>query len=178
MINLIANKELKDLGCKWNGIEWIAPKLAENETQEIKDYFYSDLITIEVMRTGDCGDLRRETFGNASAVSIGGYVVATAWSKDSGAKISEGVAVLEGGFGSGGSNYKFYCRTKSGALKLRMQVSRKALLMLDEEVKVNRYSYRIIEEKPSCEVLLSKRQSLLEQIKLIDEQLEAIKDNK
>lgn len=144
MINLIANQELKNMGCKWSGQDWIAPELGKDKAQEIKDRFYSDLITIDVQI---CLPefIEGGFLGAAHVRTIGGYVLAAAYGRDSGARIADGVVFLQGKMVSGGSMKNYRCLF-SGSPVIRMKVSKNALNLLDFEVEKGLYTYSIIED--------------------------------
>lgn len=143
MINLIANEQFKKLGSKWNGVKWEAPKLAESEHNEIIKKFYENLIIIEV---SVCKNerLKGKDWGYSHVRMIGGYIVASAKGRDSGAKLSEGVAVISGKFTSAGSVKNYIC--DHDYVILRLEVSRNSLELLNAEVEENRYTYTILSE--------------------------------
>ncbi len=172
MINLIANERFKNLGCKWVYGEWEAPKLAKDEANAIKKMFHEDLIAIEVTLTKDA-DFKGKDWGPQHVRMIGGYIVASASGRDSGARISEDVALISGKFTSGGSVKNYIC-VCSSEMTLRMEVSKNALEFLDKEVEEGRYTYRMLNptiETDTLETLLEKKQSLLNQLKLLENEI-------
>lgn len=141
MINLIANEKLRALGCKWDGKEWIAPKLAVKEANLIKDQFYSDLVVVEVT-TNPNESLKGKDWGYVHVRTIGGYIVAKARGRDNGADIMDEVAVIKGKFTSGGSRKNFMC--EHGPVVVRLEIGRATLEYLDKEVSEGRYTYVIL----------------------------------
>ena len=144
MINLKAIAKFKKMGGKWDGSEWIAPKLAKKEFDEIKKEFYEDLIVVEIKSNID-EYLPGDMWGELHVRVIGGYLIAKVWGRDSGARISDDVAVIKGNFTSGGSIKNYVCQHEDEMI-IRLEVSRNALKYLDEEVAQNRYTYKIISE--------------------------------
>lgn len=128
MINLDCNAQLKALGAKWNGAEWVAPELAKPEFDAIKAKYYSDLVAVELTITDENRD-EGTWLGTAHAQAICGYVLATAYGRDSGAKLAAGVAVISGGFDSGGSAKNYRCTIKGDGARVRCKVGR---AMLDD----------------------------------------------
>ena len=170
MINLIANKQLKAMGCKWSGQEWIAPALAEKEVQAIKDKYYSKLVTIlVVVKKG----LEGEDFGYSHARLVGGYIVATASGRDSGARVAEGVAFTKGSAKSGGSMKNFICSIDEG-VHIKLRVSKNILADMDNEVSENRYSYEILDEI-TLDSLLETKKELLKKLQNIEIEINKIR---
>jgi len=178
MINLRANENLKTLGCKWDGKEWIAPKLAQKEAIEIKKKFYSDLISVEFTMKED-GELKRERWGYSEVNTVAGYIVATVSGRDSGAKIQDGIAVISGKFISAGSIKNFYCDHTSD-LVFRMEISKNALDDIELEGK-DRYKYKILEqeeEQEGLEDLLTKQKELEKELQELNEKIIKLKSQK
>lgn len=173
MINLIANEKLKNLGCKWDGTRWIPPKLAKKEYTEILETFYSDLVTIEVHLTPG-NKFQGKEWAQRHVLTIGGYIIAYAKGRDSGAKI-EDISVIRGSFRSGGSVKNYMC-THTDDVILRMEVSRNALHYLDSERSKwgGRYTYIIMEDsEPDLNDLLTKKQSLIDELNEVEAKIKA-----
>lgn len=125
MINLEYNTAIKKLGAKWDGKSWVAPKMVEKEAAELYNKYFGDLVTIDItLRNSDCHGGR---LGYSDVLGICGYVIATASGRDSGARICDGIAILDGRVGSGGSIKNYSCDIKSDTLRIRLQVGRAML---------------------------------------------------
>lgn len=126
MINLEFNTAVKALGAKFNGSTWIAPELAQDEFNALNAKYNEDIVAVELTVSDDNRD-RNAWLGTAHAVAIGGYVLATAYGRDSGAKLSPGIAVISGGFSSGGSAKNYRCCINGDSVRVRCKVA-KAML--------------------------------------------------
>lgn len=131
MINIEFNQAVKNLGAKWDGAKWTPPKLATAEFEALDNKYNGDLIPVELTLTDDNKDTGA-WLGTAHAVAICGYVLAVAYGRDSGAKVSPNVAVLDGGFTSGGSVKNYRCAIKGDAVRVRCEVGRALLPALRE----------------------------------------------
>lgn len=169
MINLIANDKLKKLGCKWDGSQWVAPELAKDEAQAIKDMFYTDMVIIEAKLLDDEDAMfKSERWAYKDAATVGGYIVATCSGRDDGAVVMDGVAVIDGAFGSGGSRKNYHINQRKNTT-IRLQVSKASLDIIDEESKKYGYTYKILSDnKPSHEQLIAEKQKLEARISEID----------
>lgn len=98
MINLIFNEKAKKLGAKWNGREWVPPKLAQTEFNELEKYYYDEQLIVEV----SAGFEEREWI-YSRVLLVHGYIIATVNGRDNGAKMSDNVSVITGWMDSGGS---------------------------------------------------------------------------
>ena len=106
----------RKLGGKWDGAEkaWVFSGMVADEVDALDDIFNSALAVYEI--TFETG------FGaHQSAMDICGYTVARATGRDSGAPLADGVALLEGGFSSGGST-KNWETTVTAGTKIRMEL--------------------------------------------------------
>jgi len=131
VINLKFNEQAKALGAKWNGSKWVAPELAEAEFAALEAKYSQDLVIVELTVTQD----NRDTgawLGTAHAVAIGGYVIATANGRDSGARLADGVAAVSGGFTSGGSVKNYRCLIKDDQARIRCKIARAMLQEISE----------------------------------------------
>ncbi len=168
LINLTANKELKNLGCKWDGKMWTAPKLALKEYSDILQRFYKDLIAVEIAVKEK---IKGEDWARGHARTIAGYIIASASGRDSGAEIMDDISVMRGHFSSSGSAKNYYCDHTDDMI-LRLEVSRHQLTTMDKEVEEGRYTYTIIEESlPSRESLLTEKEQLISRINELDKLL-------
>jgi len=141
MINLRFNEEIKAIGSKWNGYEWMPPKLGLDKFEAIERKYFSNMIAIEV--TLNDSNLVGEDFGYKHCKTFFGYVLATVSGRDTGARIQEGVAIIEGGFTSGGSVKNYICKLKGETVKLRMEVSEHFLNI----IKKSSINYTVLNEE-------------------------------
>jgi hypothetical protein len=102
----------KSLGGKWSAPYWVFDARDEQRVRNLcreiygSDGLTADLVTLRI-------EWRREASADKAPVVVNGRVIARAFGRDSGAKQGDGVAVLAGGFGSGGS-VKNWCTTVRG----------------------------------------------------------------
>jgi hypothetical protein len=92
----------KRYGGKWSGGQWVFDARDEERVRELcKKVYGSDGLT------ADLCTIRAKFTANASVgggpIEIAGRTIARAHGRDSGARLGEGVVLLEGKFGSGGS---------------------------------------------------------------------------
>jgi hypothetical protein len=169
MINLKANEKLKSLGCKWDGVDWIAPKLAKDEADAIKNEFYNDMIVVEI-KLHEKEWFKCVKWGYSHVRTVAGYIIASAKGRDSGAVIQDGIAVIEGKFSSGGSQKNYIC-DHTDSMTIKMEVSKNSLYLLDEET--DRYSYEILSTKKDENALNEEKQKLLKRLSEIELELNA-----
>jgi len=100
-----AKTRIKNLGGRWDGAKrlwWVQPEMEAEARRVLIDAFgtdgSADVQTVVVRVTA----LRRVTEYTEPVVCCG-KILARAWSRDSGAKVGEDVALLEGSIRSGGS---------------------------------------------------------------------------
>lgn len=128
MINLEFNSKVKALGAKWNGSAWVAPELAQAEFDALHLKYNQDLVAVELTVT-DNNRTPSAWLGNSHCVAIGGYVLATASGRDSGARLQDAVAVIDGKFSSGGSVKNYRCCINGDSVRVRCKIAR---AMIDE----------------------------------------------
>jgi hypothetical protein len=168
MLNVHANQKLRQLGCKWNGSEWVAPDVSQVEAQQVKDDFFNNLFTIEVTVLDRCL-IKHERMGYTQFRTIAGYTIAAAKHRDHGASICNGVAFVKGGAGSGGSMKNYICTIEEGSI-IRMKAGKGAIPYLDEEVASGAITYTVIESE-SRESLIAQKEELLKRLQEIEEKL-------
>lgn len=117
----------RKLGGKWDSINsvWVFSKIVESEVEEL-DYIYnSELWTVEVhAEETDVGKLH-------GPVSFLGYTLAKATGRDSGAVLGDGVALIKGSIGSGGSMKNWHTYISDDSV-FRLNVPRRLLESIDE----------------------------------------------
>lgn len=135
MINVQFNTAVKALGAKWDASEkrWVAPELAKTEFDALDQKYNKDLVVVELTITNENRD-SGSWLGTAHAVSVSGYVFATAYGRDSGAKTAEGVSILSGKFGSGGSAKNYRCVMNEEGVRVRCKIARAMIESLKKQV--------------------------------------------
>jgi len=114
--NSIMVKKAKELGGRFDRISksWVFPDYLEDVVDELDAVYNSPLFTIEIRLLDDmkscCGP-----------VSLVGYTLCRARSRDGGAQVGDGVSLIEGEIYSGGSYNKWLSIASSGAV-FRMQI--------------------------------------------------------
>ena len=96
--NLELIEKCRNLGGTWDKETqaWIFPDFVADKVEDLEYKYGSELVAVEVEFTEFCS-------ADKKAFDICGIVLATASGRDSGAKLADGVAVISGGFSSGGS---------------------------------------------------------------------------
>lgn len=143
MINLSANEELKRLCCEWDCYEWVPPDLVIGKFLEIQNKYYTDFVIVKV--TINDPKVRYFPFSGRYALLVAGYIMAKDGGRDSGARIADGVEVLEGGFNSGDSVKNFIFEILEGTV-IKMKVSRNVLKQMQRQVEEGQYTFEVIEE--------------------------------
>ena len=96
-------EECRKLGGKWDAAEkiWVFSDLVKDEVDALDAKYNSDLVKIEVT-------VLFPLYGDRESVKLGGYGIARAFGRDSGAKIEPGVAFIQGQPKSGGSHKNWH----------------------------------------------------------------------
>ncbi len=104
------------LGGKWDSTAavWVFSALVADKVEELDEKYNSTLISIEVK-------VLQKFYEYESAATIAGFTIARAYGRDSGAKIGEGIAFIEGSPDSGGSRKNWATVVKEGSV-FRMQI--------------------------------------------------------
>ena len=109
--NIHLVKACKNLGGRWDAEAkaWAFPHFVENEVDEL-DYIYnSQKVVVTLTASDSCSDL-------CSPISFCGYTIATAWGRDTGAKLADNVSLLKGDARSGGSMKNWTTRLIEGSI--------------------------------------------------------------
>jgi hypothetical protein len=120
--NRWAQKECQDLGGKWDSEEkcWVFPDYVSDKVEDLEKY--NDLIPVEITINDDI-------YESQDAITLGGQEIAKASGRDSGARVCDGVSVIEGGFSSGGSIANWKTTAMAGTV-FRTEIPR---FVADEE---------------------------------------------
>lgn len=119
------NRELvkccKNLGGKWDkdSQAWIFSSSVEDKVEELDELYNSRQITIEITA-------KQNVYGSQEAVYFCGYGLAYATSRDSGAKLFDDVALINGECTSGGSSKNWLTMILENS-KLRLKIAEKVL---------------------------------------------------
>lgn len=141
--NLNFEEKAQEIGATYDTAKqkWIAHELAEKEFQDLEDYYFSNMKIVEV-----CGKFEYSAESYKEYRHIAGYILATVTSKNSGAKKSDSIIVLNGGFTSAGSIKNYFCTQKENT-KIRMRISESVLKEIEENEDLrNRYEIFIARE--------------------------------
>lgn len=162
----------RDLGGKWRAPSWVFDVRDENRIRELcRECYGTDGLT------ADLCTLRIE-WKQSSVVDKAGFVaagrpVARAFGRDSGAKLDDGVVMLAGGFGSGGSVKNWVTTVDEGTVVLVRDFPRAEAERLVAEQPASRRVYAIEAEAPVVdrEALSAERERLLARLAEIDQLL-------
>ncbi len=114
-------EECKRLGGKWDAEAkaWIFSGIVSEQVEALDDYYNSGYSEYKVT-------LAKEICGARGPVRIAGYKIASAYGRDSGARLDDGIILLSGGVVSGGSMKNWTTEIKKGSeiiLKLSQAVA-------------------------------------------------------
>ena len=166
----------KDLGGRWNGSAWVFDARDEQRVRELyRDIYGTDgtdaaeLVTIRVT-------VLRNDYADKTSLFLAGRQIARATGRDSGARLGDGVVVLDGqGFDSGGSRANWTTKVIEGTVfeirdipKAAVEVAIKA----QAEYSSPYYKIEILEQEKSravdVEALKAERERLVARIAEID----------
>jgi hypothetical protein len=101
---------VKRLGGEWDGKEWVVPEAVQDKLDQLlQKWFGGERIAVRITAKDRIAESR-------GAVSFAGFTVARAWSRDSGAKLGDDVAMLEGAIASGGSTKNWLTVVTGGSV--------------------------------------------------------------
>lgn len=116
--NTLLIEECRKLGGTWDKPlgAWIFSSIVEKEVEELDEIFNSAPVTVEI-------EAIEEIQEQGKAIEFLGYPVCKAFSRDSGARIETGIALLAGYATSGGSKNRWTTVLSEGAtLRLKIPV--------------------------------------------------------
>lgn len=160
----------KPLNGKWNNNRWIFDAREEALVRALCQEHYGtdgisapDLVTIRI-RWGSMA------YTDHGPLSIRGRPLARAFGRDSGAKLADGVVVIEGGFDSGGSMKNWDTRCRPGTTVLVHDVPRSVAegAIAAQSADDNRQVSIECAEKPPLADLSAERERLMERLAEID----------
>lgn len=136
--NDIVHDECKKLGGRWDSENkaWVFPKMVEDEVEQLDEIFNSEWVTVEIVAGEKC-------CAHTGPLTFCGYTVAKAWGRDSGAKLADEVALIEGKIYSGGSMKNWYTEASESSV-FRLEVPK---LVLEEYQKYEMGEWETIEVK-------------------------------
>lgn len=168
--------EAKKLGGKWQADSkaWVFDARDESRVRELCREVYGtdgsddgDQVTLKITIHDEIG-------ARHQALYFAGRQVARAWGRDSGARLGEGVVVLEGGFGSGGSVKNWRTKARAGTVFELRDVPRPAAEKeIENYAQDNNVDIKIIDETIDRDALLSERERLMTRIQEIDNLINA-----
>lgn len=166
-------KKIKVTGGRWDGERrvWVTDARNIEAVRSIMREVYGrddgpevDLVTIKVTVTG-------EIYAGRGPVVLFGRTIASATGRDSGARVGDKVAFIQGGPRSGGSVKNWATEVRPEAVILIHDVPRQAVV--DELDWKNSYgTYEIVEAaRPDKQALLDERARLLKRVTEIEKAL-------
>lgn len=171
--NSLFVKEARNLGGDFNRLssQWEFDARDEAEVRELCYRIFGE----DGVRTNFCDILvkfKKTYYADRESICVLGFPVARAFGRDSGARLTPGVAVKQGGFKSGGS-VKNWCTVASADTVIMLRdISR----VLAEEYIQNQdedssISIEIISTTSSIDTLVAEREKLLARLAEINTQL-------
>ena len=161
---------------KWNASEkaWYVPEESKDVLMKIlKDVYGFNGSEDDGKRCTVEITFNESDYVDKDAIKIGGLEIARSFGRDSGARIGEGVIVLEGGFTSGGSRSNWDTRVKEGT-KIKIKNFPEWILN-DQEAGTNVSGFeikKISESSIDREKLIKEKEELLARLAEIDKLLE------
>lgn len=160
-------KKVKLMGWKWDAGKRVW-KVDEGLIEDVRS------IMRETYGRDDRGELSgtctvivsfsEDVYGYKSPVTIFGRVIASAYGRDSGAKVGEGCAFLEGRPESGGSMKNWRTTVPAGSRVKIMNVPKCVL----SDMSPDGVSFMVVEDEINREALLEEKENLLKRLKEID----------
>lgn len=134
MYNQLLIDQCHDLGGKWDAEEkvWVFSAIVGDKVEELDEIFNSKLLVIEATAIDE---IRK----GKGPIRLFGYTVARAWGRDSGAKLGDGISLLQGAYDSGGSIKNWNTTIYEGAV-IRMKVPEK----LFERYEYSKWSFKVL----------------------------------
>lgn len=162
-------RDAKRLGGKWRDKQWVFDARDESRVRDLCRRVYgtdgtvSDTVTLRV-------EWREADAVTCGAITVGGRTIARAIGRDSGARLGDGVVLLNGEFRSGGSTHNWSTTVDAGTVVLVRDFSRTLAESLESGVCV---TYAI---EPDGDVdrdaLIAERETLLRRVAEIDRLLQ------
>ncbi len=126
--NIYLVESCRNLGGKWDYDEkaWVFSSLVESQVEELDVKYNSNLIGIEVLVLKDYYEVKNPIY-------IAGFEIARAFSRDSGAKLANGIAIIEGNNPySCGSHKNWATEIKKGT-RFRMSIPENCINDIDNK---------------------------------------------
>ncbi len=135
--NALLVKKCKKLGGNWDGGTWVFSDIVEHEVEDLDYIFNSNLVAIEITAQDDIYE--------QPEVSFGGYPLAKATDRDSGATIRDGISVISGDVTSGGSRKNWACIVRECTV-IRMKFPSELLNELDKDGtgEIEGFKYKVL----------------------------------
>lgn len=160
----------KDLGGKWESPCWVFDARDEQRVRDLcRDVYGTDGVTADLVT------LRIEWMEDGAApcapIGVHGRTIARAYGRDTGAKLGDGIVLLEGGFDSGGSQRNWKTTVDAGTVVLvRDFPAAAAKRLIAKQKETDTRVYSIEEETPVVDrgALAAERERLLARIAEID----------
>ena len=119
-------EQCRNLGGRWDSDEkaWIFSKLVDDKVEELDAFYNDNLQDVEIT-------FPNGLVGYAEPASLGGYTIAKATGRDSGAELGDGVYLIDGFITSGGSMKNWLSKVSEGAV-IRMKMPQAVVDDLNE----------------------------------------------
>tara|TARA_R110000796_G_scaffold65782_2_gene151792 strand:- start:6552 stop:7238 length:687 start_codon:yes stop_codon:yes gene_type:complete len=129
-------KKCRNLGGRWccDTKSWVFLTLVGQEVEELDVIYNSDKIVVEITASHDC-------YAHLSDLTFKGITIATATSRDSGAQLGNGIALLRGKIRSGGSNANWNSQADDDSV-FRLEIPEKVFEMKVFEINEKDYDER------------------------------------
>lgn len=124
--NTLLTERCRELGGKWDRevSAWLFPAFMTDEVEELDELFNSPPTTVEIIA-------KHDVFGERCPITLFGVELCRAYSRDSGACMREGVALIAGEVTSCGSSKYWKTVIRAGST-LRLQVPSGLLKQYDD----------------------------------------------
>lgn len=135
--NRLLVEQCKNLGGRWDAEEkaWVFSAIVADKVEELDYLINTDIVNIEITA-------KEDRWGEKGAVHFCGYRIAIAQSRDSGATLCDGVAMITGAIKSGGSMKNWGTEVSAGS-QFRLRCSRKWLVRYNDS---ERWDYAVISD--------------------------------
>ena len=106
-VNLVAKAHR--LGGVWSGEAWVFPDLVADKIAEMETLYNGEMVAVEITAKSNLSCSR-------GPVTFLGYPIASAFSRDGGAKLGTGVSLIDGDITSGGSRANWTSNVDKGSV--------------------------------------------------------------
>lgn len=162
----------KRCGGKWNEPAWVFDVRDIDDVRAMcrEHYGFDDQSPPELVDIEIYWENAARVY--TAPITYGGIQIARAYGRDSGAKMADGVKIIDGGFSSGGSMKNWTTTCQPGTRVLIRDVPR-AIFIAESDDADNDFTAKIVSEQPTNNTALqAEREKLMARIAEIDNILE------